>query len=1488
MPHFNPTPPAGHDYGARYISVLQANQERERARREQAMTDPAMLGEIAREELADPATGRWRIGNIVDNFVTGVRQGLLLDNVIASDPEVQASTDLPVVRIIGLLGAAIAEGAITQSWMLRGLQAVAKTSKVPTVARAAKSALDGYLVGDDIDLLRKLGGHAALGAANEGLLHIAGGRSPGEALTAAGFAGAAGSVLGAGAFGLRAKRALRTIDDAGERELARGSFSKLREVVNEHARFEHAMRRYVDLANIEGRDYSDDWRLLKSNEVRASHVRARQLHEQISDPLNRSGDREDSWRNFLEIVQESADLGKKRIQGGDVVEAERELQARIARAPEPVKLALANHKTMVRELAEHARARIAPESEGQLTLFDAAGDALDDMDYAAMLADLDAMLNAGKRFHVQFLRRGSFIERKGKDVGSQNYLEMMHRASTRMEQDRLLEAFIEESRNTFRVELTPEQAREAMNAKKFTLPDGTVVKPFWARPGRIYPSYAVSEAAARFMDRARYESTRSPGAVVYSAKLPHAEPVWAIETDQAVFLPADIADRLTEKMVGKSDPTRAGGAETLHGKVIEKINKVTSAWKYNTILWGVMRFAGIQVIGDSVSGLRENPAIFLQRGADGKLDSPAVRALREIFRQYNVPMASQRQAAEAAIGSALGVAGHELVNDDATWAERAAAALAGAGLGYARATYRASREAMPQILQTARAAAVAGMPADFSVHVPAMLPAVASKLAKTRVVDEATGQAKVVFHGTAGAFDEFDEAFLSDESLYGRGFYFTEDPEIASSYTEKGAFKNALTDPRVANDPEIQQFSKLVENGAIADAELEAVLARVEARVLEIIGAAPNVRITRLRIENPFDIDRQYDIAQISRILRDEFDMTEVQKLIAERFPKRAQTPFLNGEELYQLISGNRGSAFDDGRALANQLLRAAGFDGITHIGGKVTGGKPHRVWIAFDKEQIFDAFDEGAEAAKPIAETYAARASSARYEAEVTARASTQASSSVYGQAESLGVIGSGGFAQETELARQQLGGGYSRIFPGAQGARTGPQRARDTVLTLLSGRLHGDPAQFANNWVQSVETVMNERENWLRLAAFMQQVEKGVDPRLAAKRARETFVDYGKFTEFEDKYLRGFLLPFYAFTRHNTTNWLRAASGQGVGGRPAVAMAVTGALVGADAAAQAWNEFFFGETEAQLAQWQRDQFHVIVGNPFTGEPHRDANGRPMVVATELGYEATLDLLGLARPHHALNMFGAGIPSEQGLLERKLLVDDVTNSPGHVRETLDGASKIFSRLLTPALRAPIELAANESWLYDAPIVPEQYVGTPEQHAFALSHLAKEALRQYREIDKLAREGNRGTWSPINSAFGLGLPIESVNVDANVRRHLHEQLELAQNAQARDRARWAKRIDDIVYSRTQWDRVGEDEQARLFQALREEALSPEERERAVRYYMERTSKSSVQRHWNTLNGEERARFFKAMRPADAAAFAFYVNGGDGLVQMAQR
>ena len=61
-----------------------------------------------------------------------------------------------------------------------------------------------------------------------------------------------------------------------------------------------------------------------------------------------------------------------------------------------------------------------------------------------------------------------------------------------------------------------------------------------------------------------------------------------------------------------------------------------------------------------------------------------------------------------------------------------------------------------------------------------------------------------------------------------------------------------------------------------------------------------------------------------------------------------------NGGDPEQMLSYNEvADELPEGKEYINQVLREHGYDGITHIGGVVSGGKKHRVWIAFATEQV-------------------------------------------------------------------------------------------------------------------------------------------------------------------------------------------------------------------------------------------------------------------------------------------------------------------------------------------------------------------------------------------------------------------------------------------------------------------------------------------------------------------------------------------------------
>lgn len=178
-------------------------------------------------------------------------------------------------------------------------------------------------------------------------------------------------------------------------------------------------------------------------------------------------------------------------------------------------------------------------------------------------------------------------------------------------------------------------------------------------------------------------------------------------------------------------------------------------------------------------------------------------------------------------------------------------------------------------------------------------------LAGTKVVDEA-GQPKRVYHGTSAAYKDFDPQKLDDSALFGPGYYWTEDPMAAGGdgagrmgYTGKGA------------------------------------------------GARPNVRPARLAIKKPFDIDAALPDDDSVRRLMEAAGLPQ-HYVFGDRSRPIPPSAYLSAESLYEELTRVLG-----GKAPANRFLREHGYDGITHIGGARTGNKPHRVWIAFDREQI-------------------------------------------------------------------------------------------------------------------------------------------------------------------------------------------------------------------------------------------------------------------------------------------------------------------------------------------------------------------------------------------------------------------------------------------------------------------------------------------------------------------------------------------------------
>jgi len=177
----------------------------------------------------------------------------------------------------------------------------------------------------------------------------------------------------------------------------------------------------------------------------------------------------------------------------------------------------------------------------------------------------------------------------------------------------------------------------------------------------------------------------------------------------------------------------------------------------------------------------------------------------------------------------------------------------------------------------------------------------------SKVVD-AEGKPLAVYHGTnksqqGDAFTLFD-TYGSNYGLMGRGSYFTDNADLASSYTKKGR------------------------------------------------GDTPTVYPVYLSIKNPINMDARGDEAAWQKAFPDvDFNEYRPEGVKNEDYFRAVEEHLTD-----QQIPGYEGAeTIQDG-------LRSMGYDGITHRGGarfKTAAGESntrHQVFIAFDPEQIKSA----------------------------------------------------------------------------------------------------------------------------------------------------------------------------------------------------------------------------------------------------------------------------------------------------------------------------------------------------------------------------------------------------------------------------------------------------------------------------------------------------------------------------------------------------
>ena len=165
----------------------------------------------------------------------------------------------------------------------------------------------------------------------------------------------------------------------------------------------------------------------------------------------------------------------------------------------------------------------------------------------------------------------------------------------------------------------------------------------------------------------------------------------------------------------------------------------------------------------------------------------------------------------------------------------------------------------------------------------------------SKVVNE-DGTPKVMYHGTSkGGFNVFN-TYGSNFGLFGVGSYFTDNPDVAQSYTQKGKGNN------------------------------------------------PQVYAVYLNIRNPIDMDADANISEWKKTLRDASSYFNGCKTNEDCF--KALKEYCQDEMMYKY----------EAEEYITDAIKAMGYDGITHIGGgrhNKNDATRHRVFIAFDPEQI-------------------------------------------------------------------------------------------------------------------------------------------------------------------------------------------------------------------------------------------------------------------------------------------------------------------------------------------------------------------------------------------------------------------------------------------------------------------------------------------------------------------------------------------------------
>jgi hypothetical protein len=206
-----------------------------------------------------------------------------------------------------------------------------------------------------------------------------------------------------------------------------------------------------------------------------------------------------------------------------------------------------------------------------------------------------------------------------------------------------------------------------------------------------------------------------------------------------------------------------------------------------------------------------------------------------------------------------------------------------------------------------------------------------------------------LYHGTKTVFEDFDPEKKDPDSLYGPGFYFTDAPDVASGYaiSHETINKKFLTEEDMKWFMEDHPNLTLMETSKETNTGIRGMLPEYEqisANFYDSTKYFPNVVPVYLNIESPFDVDN------------DRLTPEQLKEMGWDKLYGSGMVTGVGTGDVKRIIQNNPSKATE----LHGWLIQF-GYDGITHVGGELTGTSPHHVWIAFDISQIVPKYSERA-----------------------------------------------------------------------------------------------------------------------------------------------------------------------------------------------------------------------------------------------------------------------------------------------------------------------------------------------------------------------------------------------------------------------------------------------------------------------------------------------------------------------------------------------